>query len=138
MKRKSKKSYSYTKRRTVRNLFLGLLVVVILGMLVITCPDRETHKHIITTTVNDAINDHLASKNDGSVKKTVLAVVGGFLANTVTEAVVDKVLEYDNYFVFSTTHVTFQGDSQILSYGVLGHVFTVDKETLKKKLQELK
>ena len=44
-------------------------------------------------------------------------------------------LEVDNYLIFNTTHVELDGENKTLSLGVLGHVFTFDKEMLRDALE---
>ena len=45
-------------------------------------------------------------------------------------------LRVNDYYLFNTTHVHMNGKDKVLSVGVLGHVFTFDKDKLRETLEE--
>lgn len=113
-----------------------LVLLVVLGIMVATCPSRDDHKTAITNAINGAVNETISSAADDSNVGTGIAFLGSLLANSVVNVFIDQVMDYQNYFIFSKTEGTFDGETKTLSYGVFGHVFTVDKEEMKRRLQE--
>ena len=60
----------------------------------------------------------------------------GCRKNAVKAAALNLKLRVNNYYLWNTTHVRLQGKDQLLSVGLLGHVFTFDKQMLREKLEE--
>lgn len=111
-------------------LFLG--IVVILGaLLVITCPDREKHVEAIDRVIDYSVNR--AAEESGSAFSD--EYLGTLLISQLSSLAVESFLEVDNYFVVSIGRLAFPGEEpQTISVGLLGHVFTVDKEEAYKLL----
>ena len=51
------------------------------------------------------------------------------------EVALNSKLEVDNYLIFNTTHVQLGEETKTLSLGILGHVFTFDKQMLRDALE---
>lgn len=114
----------------------ALIVCALLALCVITCPKRDAHSDAIMKLVNVALDSEL-SKNLGD-DELGLAIFGSVLGSGIAEIVVDKKMVVDNYFVCSIGRIPFDGKDNIVSVGVLNHVFTLSEEDLKQKLKELK
>lgn len=113
--------------------FLTLLVCV--GVLIFTCPKPQDHKNelsdVITATINESVSE--AGEKSGS---DLLSSALNALSNSFTKQIVnfaaDNLITVDNYFVCSVGKVNLDGRDRIVSVGLLGHIFTTDKENLKK------
>ena len=94
---------------------LGILgVVIVCGMLVFTNPSQETHKSVVYQSAATQ-----ATKSD----------MLGKIAADLLEGVNVIPLNYNNYFLFSTT--TINGETA--SVGVLSRVWKLDRSTATKK-----
>ena len=51
--------------------------------------------------------------------------------------VLDNTLKVENHFVCSVGTITYDGKTKIVSFGILNHVFTADKEDFKQALDSL-
>lgn len=87
-----------------------LILALVAGLFVITCPNREYHM----TTIKNGLTKVAESK-------------AGFLGSMLMSLAVDYVLEHEiethNYILFSTTSIVREGQDRTLSFGILGNVY---------------
>jgi len=108
-----------------------LTVAVVVAAMVATCPDSRRHKEVVTNVMTETLNDMSASgAADDDLLTHGIRVVGDLLVGSVAETAVDKMLTVDNYFVCSIGRIRYDGNDHLVSAGILGHVFTVNKEDL--------
>ena len=115
----------------MKKVLIALLVVLVIGAVaVVTCPDRQAHKDAIMAVVNESINDELGTPDPESQG---LSAIFGSIGSSVAGYFIDNRLTVKNHFVFSTGELRdLDGENKRVSLGVFGHVFTFDKEDLKK------
>ena len=109
-----------------------LTVAVVVAAMVATCPDSRRHKEVVTNVMTEALNDMSAGGAADDLLTRGIRVVGDLLVGSVAETAVDKMLTVDNYFVCSIGRIHYDGNDHLVSAGILGHVFTVNKEDLTK------
>ena len=97
-----------------------------------TVPDKKAHKNAMMEAVKAYVDEEAAKRGIGD---GVLSKLGKGIVNKTIEVALNSKLEVDNYLIFNTTHVELDGESKILSLGMLGHVFTFDKEMLRDALE---
>lgn len=119
----------------MKKLLILLLSLIAVGVVaVVTCPDRQAHKDAVMSVVNEKINEEITPEKNGEG----LAVLGAALGSSIIEYAFDKHLTVKNHFVYSEGFLVREGDSERLSVGVFGHVFTFSKEDLDKMLDEVR
>ena len=107
-----------------------LLLVAIL--MVLTVPEKQKHKEAMMLAINEYVEEEAVDK----LGDNVLARLGkGGIVKTIETALNSKLKE-SNYYLFNMTYVRLKGEDKTLSVGLLGHVFTFDKEMLREKLEE--
>lgn len=111
--------------------FVVLIAVVLGGYMSKKLPTKEEHQSAMMKAVNELVDDEARAHGLGDNELTRLGK--GTLASVV-EAALSSRLELDNYYVFNTTHIRYKGKDKIVSVGVLGHVFTFDKDMLREAL----
>ncbi len=112
---------------------IAILLVVLAGVGVVTCPDKQAHKDAIMSVINEKINESVSK--DSSEGDEGIALFASSLGSGIVGYVLDNRLTVKNYFVFSTGELNkLDGTSERLSVGVFGHVFTFSKEDLDKAL----
>jgi hypothetical protein len=118
---------SQRKSGSLKKFFLFIVIVVIL--LIFTCPDSRTHKDKIQSVVTSAIDDKLGEQ-DNELLKTI-----GIMISTkfVEMAITDKVT-VENYLLFSIGYHYNNGERQIVSFGILNHVFTISEEQVRNRI----
>ena len=115
----------------MKKILITLLVILGIGAVaVVTCPDRQTHKDAIMAVVNESINDGLGTTDH---ETQGLSAIFGSIGSSVAGYFIESRLTVKNYFVFSIGKLKdLNGEDERVSVGVFGHVFTFDKEDLKK------
>lgn len=114
----------------MKKLFKILLVVLIIGgVAVISCPDKQAHKDAITSVINEAVQDELGVNPE----EDSLGILKG-LANIGAGIYLDSKFDVKNYFLFSVGTILHGAENDVVSLGVFGHVFTFDKEDVKEML----
>ena len=120
----------------MRNLLLFTLIIVFIsGFCVISCPDKEAHSEAIMENVNELIDEE-ATKDVTNDTEKALVLLASSLVSGISNLVIDSRLSVDNYFLFSIGRVTFEGESRIVSIGMLNHVFTDINDNLKKEIEK--
>lgn len=115
-----------------------LLVVVMVALaMVVSRPDKAAHREAMTEVVAVALTELGDSLTGGMTDVGGLALHGTYssLASAVTREVVDQLLQVDDYGVCTVGHVVYGGHDVVVSVGVMGHVFTVDKQTVKSMVR---
>ena len=113
---------------------LTLLVNLGLGYYAkVSCPDEQAHKDAIMAVVNESINDELNIKEgEGNFLSNLASSIGSGVAGVI----LDNRLTVKDNFLFSVGEIkNADGESKAVSYGVFGHVFTVDKDEVVKAFQ---
>ena len=103
--------------------------LVLLGLTcvcVVTCPDKSAHsealKNLLNTVITEEVNNML-----GSMIGT--GIVGGLM--------IDNMLKVENYFVCSVGTMTFDGETKIVSLGLMNHVFIIPEDEAKEAASDL-
>ena len=117
----------------MKKLFVSILVLLALGAAAaLTCPDKEAHKKAISEVVKESVKDGLG----GDDAEDSLGLIEGIasIGSSLSEAFLESQLTVDNYLVYSVGSIRHGKESDTVSVGVFGHVFTVKKEQIKEKL----
>ena len=114
--------------------FILFLAVIVVG-LVFTCPTKQQHVDAVMNEVNGLMSD--AASDVGLDTDSGWGMVAKMALGSLAQNYLESQLYYNNYFVFSTCQITFNGKTSTTSVGVFNHVFTTDKEKMKEKLFSL-
>ena len=114
--------------------FILFLAVIVVG-LVFTCPTKQQHVDAVMNEVNGLMSD--AASDVGLDTDSGWGMAGKMAIGSLAQNYLESQLYYNNYFVFSTCQITFNGKTSTTSVGVFNHVFTTDKEKMKEKLFSL-
>ena len=88
-----------------------------------TCPDKEAHSAALKDLVNQVITSELSGEEDAG-----LVMFGSMIGTGLGGLVIDNMLNVEDYLVCSIGTVTYDGETQVVSVGLLNHVFTIDEE----------
>ena len=114
--------------------FILFSAVIVVG-LVFTCPTKQQHVDAVMNEVNGLMSD--AASDVGLDTDSGWGMVGKMAIGSLAQNYLESQLYYNNYFVFSTCQITFNGKTSTTSVGIFNHVFTTDKEKMKEKLFSL-
>lgn len=112
------------------------LFVIAIVLLVVSCPDKQDHinalKEVVTSVINDEASSLINTDDEGNSNAwaNVSSIVGSLLGSTVVTAILENNISVANYFVCSVGKMTYEGEVKNISFGILGHVFTIDKKDI--------
>lgn len=111
-----------------------LFLLIIGGVAVITCPDKQAHKDAIMNLINETISEDLGANEEENTD--ALGLISGIasIGTHVSGWFLDSALSVENHFVFSLGRIKHGNENDIVSVGVFGHVFAWKKEDVKKWL----
>lgn len=104
-------------------LLLFITLIFISGICVVTCPKHDDHSKAINSEINKFI-DRKISEDAQNDSEKALAFLASSLCSNISEYFIDSKLYVDNHFLFSVGKITINGESKIISIGVLNHIFT--------------
>lgn len=105
-------------------LYTLLALLILGGICVATCPDREAHSEALKDLVNQVITAELS----GEEEDAGLAMFGSMIGTGLSGLVIDNMLNVEDYLVCSIGTATYDGETHVVSVGLLNHVFTIDEE----------
>lgn len=115
-------------------LIAGIIIaVIVLVVLAITNPDRRQHTDAIARAFTEAFDNEMEKSG---ISDSALGEIGNMIADRMTASMVDQLLDYHNYIIFSKSTITIAGKSYTVSWGLLGRVFTVSNDRLSQKLEK--
>lgn len=108
-----------------------LILLVILGVMVVTVPDREAHRNAIMGSTREWVNEKVEQRDMGDIVGEVIKWMSGKGADIA----IDQVLQVDNHFVYSVGKLMVGDKPKTISLGILGHVFTFGKDDIDHALR---
>jgi len=125
-----------------KSLTTFLLLGVFILIAIFTNPDVIRHKEVVNNKITEYMQQKM--KEHSSTSDNELGdmgqVIGAVLGGTIIEKIVDNIVSTDNYILFSTTKITWDGNTRVVGIGAFGNVFlsskmdgAVNDEMLKSK-----
>ena len=115
---------------------IGLIILVA----VLSNPNQDRHKEVIKNKLITYLQKSVKKGQTGTKDDWEEAgqVLGIMLGGLIVDKVLDNFMSTDNYVVFSTTKITWEGNTKIIGIGAFGNVFITKglDESLKKGLLE--
>lgn len=108
-----------------KNIIIGAFALFAFLLLVFTCPNKQDHEEAITYVVSSLINEKIDEEETDA-----LALLGSFYLTKFVGQFLDSRLRVNNYFLFSVGEVNYKGKTKNVSFGILNHVYTIDKEDI--------
>jgi len=115
-----------------------LILAILFGTMVFTCPDRRAHEAAIQEVtkqwVGEKVDDNISSITGiggafGDLINRAIKELTGF----GTDKVISSYLDVKNYVVCSIGRMSIgENEEKMVSLGVFGHVFTFGKEDIEK------
>lgn len=115
----SNHSNSFRLSKLVITIAVAVIAVVVLAL---SCPNKHAHAETLNNAIMTALSEKMSkdsTMNDGT------GVIAQGLASSVVPKVLNSMLTVDNYFLFSVGKLSYKGESKMVSFGILGHVFPV-------------
>lgn len=120
------------KRMSRGWLVAALITTIIVIAMAVTCPTRADHHRAIASVTKEWMGDKLTSWGADGMFGSVMRVAGDF----GTDYAVSQLIDVDDYFLWSVGYLDFGEQRTRTSIGVLGHVFTFNKENIDQAFNE--
>ena len=101
-----------------------LIVIALIAAAVaayMTNPKIDQHREAAKLRINQLMQGSMSKESP------LLGSVGAAIGKTLASPVVDNVVNSDNYYLFSTTTLTWNGVTHIVGTGVFGRIFLGNK-----------
>ena len=119
-------------------LVAALILAILFGTMVLTCPERQDHEAAIQEVtkawVGDKVDENLgAITGGGGIFGDLINKALKELTGFGTDKVISSYLDVKNYVVCSVGSMSIgDNEDKMVSLGVFGHVFTFGKEDIEK------
>jgi len=115
-------------------LFLIVFLAVVAGALIATCPDRNAHLEAIKIVVSEVANEEMDKQSN--ILTTGLASISTMLTINIADSYLKSNLIIRDHTFYNIGYINYNDDLRMISFGILNHVFTLDKETAKEIMKE--
>lgn len=126
-----KKGSSCLKRMFVG--FIFLLAVLLVAMAV-SCPSEQAHKNKIKEKITLALEQ--SAQRNNNLFGVGIGLVRHLLTDEILDRVLDEMVDYHNYYVFSKCTINSDGKDKNISYGAFARVFTMNEDDLSRYIDE--
>lgn len=113
------------KNKHIVLIFVGLLLIVA----VFTNPNQDRHKEVVKNKLNvlmqKAVKDSF--KNSDSGAEQIGSALGLMLGGAMLDRMIESMVSTDNYVLFSTTKISWEGKTKLIGIGAFGNVFISDE-----------
>ncbi|MFN7592568.1 MAG: hypothetical protein ACK5QZ_04430, partial [Bacteroidota bacterium] len=82
-------------------------------------------KNKVTSIIQKSKNEQ-SNKSDGGLEQAGQAL-GMMIGGAIIDGIIDNIISTDNYILFSTTKLNWDGNTRIIGFGAFGNVFISDK-----------
>ena len=112
-------------------IIIGVCAAFVFLLLAFTCPNRQEHEEAITYTLSSFANEE-RDKDETNA----FSWLGSLFVKKVAGVFIDSRLKVNDYILFSVGEMNYKGKTKTVSFGILNHVYTLDKEDIKNKVSE--
>lgn len=116
------------------------IISLIILVAVVSNPNQDRHKEVIKNKLITYLQKSIKKGQTGPKDdlEEVGQVLGLMLGGMIVDKILDNFMSTDNYVVFSTTKITWEGETKIIGIGAFGNVFITKEldESLNKGLLE--
>ena len=113
------------KSKTILIAGLGLIILIA----VLTNPDQDRHQEVIKNKLKVYIQKSMKesmTETDDEWEQAGQAL-GVMIGGVIIDGVVNNLISTNNYVLFSTTKVSWEGKTRVIGIGAFGNVFLTSK-----------
>ena len=105
------------------------IITFVIVIAVLTNPNQDRHKEVLRAKLTSFMQKSMSrgvsvSNEEWDNSSNALGIMFGGL---IVEGIIANVVSTENYLVFSTTKVTWDGDTKVIGFGAFGNVYITDK-----------
>jgi hypothetical protein len=91
-----------------------VIITLVLLLFLVTNPSKDDHVEKVRISLKTALSRSLAKEMENNFAKGL----GAYLGDGIVDALVEKSVNFDNFFLFSRTHFRFLDKDVVVGYGV--------------------
>jgi hypothetical protein len=112
-----------------RNQIIIIIIILITTLAILTNPSSQNHKEAIKTKLTVFMQKSIANNSKATTNEWEQAgqALGAMLGGAIIEKIIENLVSTDNYILFSTTKITWEGETRIIGIGAFGNVFLTSK-----------
>lgn len=107
-----------------------LIALIIFGIILIflffSCPNKQDHKTKLSGEITAIIHQKLT---DAGIED---ALTNSPEFQVIIEELATNSVDVDNYLLFSIGKLSINGNEQVVSFGIAGHVFTFNDKIVRQ------
>lgn len=100
----------------------------------VSCPKEQDHKEKIKEKIVLALEQSSAKNNN--LFGVGIGLVRHLLSDQILDQVLDEMVNYHNYYIYSKCTINTNGKNKNISYGLFGRVFTINEDDLSHYIDE--
>lgn len=102
---------------------IGLLIfIALIAFLYTSCPDKEDHTEALSEVIPEMVNAKFSEFGIDNI------LGSNARASEALQHFARAVVDVDDYLLFSIGRENFTASDHVVSFGIAGHVFTVNDE----------
>lgn len=112
-----------------KNYLVLAIVGVIVFVAILTNPNQDRHKEVIKNKLNSYLQKSMKeslTKSDNEWEQAGQAL-GMMFGGALVDRIIDNLVSTDNFVLFSTTKISWEGETKIIGIGAFGNVFMTSK-----------
>lgn len=110
------------------HLIIGIIVIV--GIVaILTNPNQDEHREFVKSRFNSYILESLKDKSSKTNAQWADAgkTLGNMLGGLFVDQIINNLVSSDNYILFSTTKISWEGKTKTIGFGAFGNVYLIGK-----------
>ncbi len=120
-------------RKSHTALWVTLIIVGLVAILLaVTNPDERDHQRAISGVTKDWTKEKVEDMMGGGFMSGITKMITAPLINSV----IDNSVKAHNYVLCSVGYIDLAGEKTNVSFGILGHVYTFNKNQIDEKIEE--
>lgn len=112
-----------------KNYLFFTITGVITLIAILTNPNQDRHKEVIKNKLNSYMQKSMKQNQTKTDNEWGQAgeTLGMMLGDALIDKIIDNIVSTDNYVLFSTTKISWEGETKIIGIGAFGNVFITSK-----------
>lgn len=104
-----------------------LVLAVIAGVMLFTCPKEEKHVEKLTREIVDSALENQNNESESDLLEDIGNAIAGKISEKVVQLYVKNQLKVENYALLNVGKLYYDGEKRVVTIGAFNHVFCLIK-----------
>jgi hypothetical protein len=112
-----------------KNYIFLIIIGVIALIAILTNPNQDRHKEVIKNKISSYMQKSMKESLTNTENEWEQAgqALGIMLGGALIDEIIDNLVSTDNFVLFSTTKINWEGETKVIGIGAFGNVFITSK-----------